>query len=627
MSVLLDALKKAALEKQKRDQGLAGKASDRAIPRDSDSDANAEGGIDSKTKEENASSDAPELAENFDTELSLEQNAGASRDESDERLEMLVEIDEAHFEALDDSVPTLEEPLEEHSFESDEEIEDFSELCDVEGGEIDASSTGFEGELSEELKGAPDVAALNNHQSLEEVDTQAEKPPLNEVDSKEFTDDVIVQEQASLKNSELSTHDEHVQPSSRDRPSVEGDEIPHSPQQKNQGSPNDPPQASAEHSSQTIATNSETAARDGADKKTFVSEDRHSAEYFKQLLRSNQEDIKRRRKKFLVWFVVCITIAIATACSYYYYSIVNYQPPINVNPITDNLEDSDAPEIDASSDDAAVVINEAQDEPSQRPDPSSHANASVISENTPIAPPARTAKISTSPTPTPKARVAKKKTVPTQNAASRAPIKQRIEVSEPKVDPLSLAINQGYMAYNRGEFQEAEDAYNRALSISPRSRDAILGAAAVASVNGQLEKALVLYQRQLSQKPNDDYAHSGMLSILSVESISPELFSKVNELLGKFPEAAHLHFLKGRMLVKQSRWSAAQMSFFNAWTRSSDRADYAYNLAISLDNLGLPEEALIFYKRSLELARNNMYGVDIIAVRKRIEILEGAKNE
>jgi tetratricopeptide (TPR) repeat protein len=49
-------------------------------------------------------------------------------------------------------------------------------------------------------------------------------------------------------------------------------------------------------------------------------------------------------------------------------------------------------------------------------------------------------------------------------------------------------------------------------------------------------------------------------------------------------------------------WPQAQQAYFQAHHLEPDNADYAYNLAVSLDHLRQPKLALNFYRRAEQLA-------------------------
>ena len=88
------------------------------------------------------------------------------------------------------------------------------------------------------------------------------------------------------------------------------------------------------------------------------------------------------------------------------------------------------------------------------------------------------------------------------------------------------------------------------------------------------------------------------------------------------PRAAHLHFNLGALYAVQSRWPEAQHAFFDAYRLDRGNADYAYNLAVSLDHLSQPRSALGFYREALFLARSRPASFEAEAVLRRIRDLD-----
>ena len=80
-----------------------------------------------------------------------------------------------------------------------------------------------------------------------------------------------------------------------------------------------------------------------------------------------------------------------------------------------------------------------------------------------------------------------------------------------------------------------------------------------------------------------------------------------------------MNFALGNSYAKKGQWPEAQSAYFKAWKNSSGNADYVFNLAVSLDQLGKSKQALSFYKQSLTLANEKNVGFSKPAVEKRID--------
>ncbi|MEJ2761418.1 MAG: hypothetical protein P8126_07750, partial [Gammaproteobacteria bacterium] len=91
------------------------------------------------------------------------------------------------------------------------------------------------------------------------------------------------------------------------------------------------------------------------------------------------------------------------------------------------------------------------------------------------------------------------------------------------------------------------------------------------------------------------------------------------------PDQPFLYFTLGNLYASQSRWPEAQQAFFDAYRQDSSNPDYAFNLAVSLDQLGHPKTALDYYKKARRLAGNGEASFDVSSLSARISTLEGAQ--
>lgn len=203
------------------------------------------------------------------------------------------------------------------------------------------------------------------------------------------------------------------------------------------------------------------------------------------------------------------------------------------------------------------------------------------------------------------------------------PAKQITISKQKKADPISVLLAQAYVHYQAAEYSKADAIYQQILQRDARQRDALLGRAAIAVRNSQLSDARTWYQYLLQLDPKDSIAKSALVDLTNKElSVADE--TKLNLLLRDNPEAAHVHFSLGLLYAKQKRLSESQQAFFNAFSLDK-KADYAFNLAVSLDRLGKINAALLYYKQASELADQSIIHFDEKVVLKRIETLEAVK--
>lgn len=178
-----------------------------------------------------------------------------------------------------------------------------------------------------------------------------------------------------------------------------------------------------------------------------------------------------------------------------------------------------------------------------------------------------------------------------------APIRIEHGQDSAAVDPDVLAA---YQAYQRGDFDNASQRYRAVLQRDVRNRDALLGMAAIAQQRSQDASAAQYYSRLLALDPRDPAAHAGLYSMLgSGDAAGSE--SRIKLLLAQHPAAAALHAVLGNHYAQQSRWSAARQAYSSACQLEPDNAQFAFNLAVSLDHLGQFTLAAHHYQRALQL--------------------------
>ena len=191
-----------------------------------------------------------------------------------------------------------------------------------------------------------------------------------------------------------------------------------------------------------------------------------------------------------------------------------------------------------------------------------------------------------------------------------------VEVSRP-APHVHPKVESGYAAYLEGDLTRARADYAQALRDEPGNRDALLGAAAVDVRSGRFEAAEASYLRLLQADPRDAHAQAGLIALRSarIDPVSAE--SRVKTMLAADPAAHVLNFTLGNQLAQQGRWAEAQQQYFKAFAADPDNADFAYNLAVSLDHLRQQRLALEYYQRAIALAEKRGASFDLATARSR----------
>jgi len=181
-------------------------------------------------------------------------------------------------------------------------------------------------------------------------------------------------------------------------------------------------------------------------------------------------------------------------------------------------------------------------------------------------------------------------------------------------------LAQAYQSLQEGRLDAAKIHYQRLLQQEPRNVDALLGMAAVAARSSNMSEAGKLYFRALEVEPKNTFAQAGLLNLLgSSDPVGSE--AKLKQLLAEKP-AGFLHFALGNLYASQGRWPDAQQAYFQAYHLESDNPDYAFNLAVSLEQISQPTPALTYYQRALQLQRQRNANFERTTVEARIMQLQ-----
>ena len=201
------------------------------------------------------------------------------------------------------------------------------------------------------------------------------------------------------------------------------------------------------------------------------------------------------------------------------------------------------------------------------------------------------------------------------------PEPELIKISRSKsVDKSSVLVNKAYEGYLAGNFDSAEKNYLIVLNNLPENRDALLGLAAVSLHRGDVRQAYINYLEVLRLYPGDIVAEAALINFKDNRDHSRSE-SILKTFLQSEPDNSFLHYSLARLYAAQTRWPEAQQSFFDAHRIESSNADYAFNLAVSLEHVGQKKSAIDYYNVALDLADNSAVSFDSAVVISRINTL------
>ncbi len=188
-------------------------------------------------------------------------------------------------------------------------------------------------------------------------------------------------------------------------------------------------------------------------------------------------------------------------------------------------------------------------------------------------------------------------------------------------DAVNPLVMRAYEAYNAGKDAEAQKLYKQALQRDGLNLDALLGLGAIASRQGRAADADGWYRKVLELDPKNSTALAAMADVQQQQDPQTSE-SHLKSLLAKSPSDANLHAALGNLYADQNQWPAAQQAYFDAF-RLNESADNAFNLAVSLDQMGKPKLALPYYQQALQMAQqSSASGIDKAALEARIAAIQ-----
>ena len=207
-----------------------------------------------------------------------------------------------------------------------------------------------------------------------------------------------------------------------------------------------------------------------------------------------------------------------------------------------------------------------------------------------------------------------------QKPAAPRPARLPIKVTPPAFQG-NAVLESAFAAFQRGDLDRARIEYQQVLSREANNRDALLGLAAIDVRTRDYETAELRYLKLIELDPRDAHAQAALIALQG--NVDPvQLESRIKNLIAAQPEATHLYFTLGNQYAAQSRWTEAQDAYFKAFSADPENADYAFNLAVSLDHLRQGRLAGEFYRKAVAIAGTRVVGFERKQAEARAKELE-----
>lgn len=198
----------------------------------------------------------------------------------------------------------------------------------------------------------------------------------------------------------------------------------------------------------------------------------------------------------------------------------------------------------------------------------------------------------------PQMRTVQSRPMPQVESSPASSIRISKKRKESSVNP---RLGKAWLAYQQQNFVQAERLYKQVLQRYPDNRDAMLGLAAIAMYQNRDNVARHYYKRVLKTHPGDNVARVTLQSLTGSGDTLKDS-SRLKHWLQSEPNNPQLYFALGNHQADSGNWKEAQHAYFEAFRLAPTRADYAFNLAIALDQLALQTQALNYYRKARELA-------------------------
>lgn len=187
-----------------------------------------------------------------------------------------------------------------------------------------------------------------------------------------------------------------------------------------------------------------------------------------------------------------------------------------------------------------------------------------------------------------------------------------------KINQVKSNLAEAYTAYGSGNYQLASKYFDKVLNSQPKNIRALLGLGGVAVAKGNFVSAVGYYQKVLDIKPNHLSAFEAIANLSGAVPLNNEWENELFEMVRKYPDSATLQYASGNIHAKKGDWLAAQENYFNSVVLDRSNADFMLNLAVSYDHLGEYDLASQYYTQALASSNVKPVSFDEEQVRKRL---------
>ncbi|MBL8801122.1 MAG: tetratricopeptide repeat protein [Planctomycetes bacterium] len=164
-----------------------------------------------------------------------------------------------------------------------------------------------------------------------------------------------------------------------------------------------------------------------------------------------------------------------------------------------------------------------------------------------------------------------------------------------------LHNNLGRIHLAAGRFAEAQQEFDKALALAPRSAETLLNIGLLNQLQGRGDAALHFAQRALQLDPNSVGALAQIAELRRDQGQFDEAVRLFGEALALDDSQPSLFLGLGDVLQRAGRFKEAESAFTRALQLDPDLFQAHYNLGVTASQLGAPDTAIERYERALAL--------------------------
>jgi tetratricopeptide (TPR) repeat protein len=158
----------------------------------------------------------------------------------------------------------------------------------------------------------------------------------------------------------------------------------------------------------------------------------------------------------------------------------------------------------------------------------------------------------------------------------------------------------GFCHQQLGEFEEAIEAYNEALSLKSDYADAYNNIGIILAAQGKLSDGIHAYKKAIENNPDFAAAYNNMGQAMVAQGKQSEAIEAYNRSISLKPDYAEAFYNLGIVLVTMGRLDDAIYAYKKAIENNPNYAEAYNNMGLAFNQKGQIDQAIGAYKKAIE---------------------------